>query len=309
MEQILAVLDREEAYITRLLGYFHQQEAFAGITAAAFTREESFQRYAETHTIGLLLCEAELYYALERKPDCRTVLLAGQGCVREDGPPVIFRFQSAQEILDELMAYYQELQPERRGRASPGTRIWTVCGIGCGGDTTLAYALAKKKSRDKKIFYLSLDPFYMPAASGARSSALTEAIYFIKQNSNEIKEHIAKLIRKCERVDCLYGVSHWADISECTSAELAALLEAVAGLEKYDCVIVDAGGFTDASAGAMEQSEYIVLIGRGDRRTAEREQELVRQAEAREPDFSERLVRLRLADEASMLAELSERLP
>ena len=307
MEQILAVLDREEAYITRLLSYFQQQEAFAGITAAAFTREESFQSYAETHAIGLLLCEAELYYGMERKPECRTVLLSGRGLVREDGPPVIFRFQSAQDILSELMAFYEELRPERRGRASPATGIWTVCSIGA--DAALAYALARKKSRDKKIFYLSLDPFFMPAVSGTRSSALTEAIYFIKQNSSEIKEHIAKLIRKHERMDCLYGVSHWADISECTSAELSALLEAAARLDRYDCIIVDAGGFTDASAGAMELSEQVILVSPQDRRSAEREQELVRQAEAREPAFSGKLVKIQYADETSMLAELAERLP
>ncbi len=310
MEQVLAILDGEEAYVTRLLSFFQTQERFAGITAAVFTKEESFLGYAKKHKVGMLLCEAGLYQNMEQKPDCQVVLLSARGCVREEGPPVIFKFQSAGEILDELLKYYQELQPKKEGKAMEAEPwILTACAVEGGKTSGLSYALAKKKCKNQKIFYLSLDPFFMPAISGFQGNPLTEAIYFIKQNSIKLKENLSEMIQKYERVDCLFGVSHWADLSECSAAELAGLIQYIAGLSKYDGIIIDAGGFTDASAGAMELSNYIVFISSEEGKFSSQEHEFIKQAKTRQPDFEMKLWKMPRCGEDAMVEELCHRLP
>lgn len=309
MEQVLAILDGEEAYVTRLLNFFQAQERFAGITAAVFTKEESFLGYAKKHKVGLLLCEAELYQNMEQKPNCQVVLLSARGCVREEGPPVIFKFQSAKEILDELLKYYQELQPKKeRNMVESEPWILTMCAVEGDKTSGLSYALAKKKCKNQKIFYLSLDPFFMPAVSGFQGNPLTEAIYFIKQNSVKLKENLSEIIQKYERVDCLFGVSHWADISECSAAELAGLIQYIAGLSKYDGIIIDAGGFTDASAGAMELSNYIVFISSEEGKFSNLECEFIKQAKTRQPDLEMKLWQIPRCSEDMMVEDLCRRL-
>ena len=309
MEQVLAILDGEEAYVTRLLNFFQAQERFAGITAAVFTKEESFLGYAKKHKVGLLLCEAELYQSMEQKPNCQVVLLSARGCVREEGPPVIFKFQSAKEILDELLKYYQELQPKKeRNMVESEPWILTMCAVEGDKTSGLSYALAKKKCKNQKIFYLSLDPFFMPAISGFQGNPLTQAIYFIKQNSVKLKENLSEIIQKYERVDCLFGVSHWADISECSAAELAGLIQYIAGLSKYDGIIIDAGGFTDASAGAMELSNYIVFISSEERKFSNLECEFIKQAKTRQPDLEMKLWQIPRCSEDMMVEDLCRRL-
>lgn len=310
MEQILAILDGEEAYVTRLLRYWNSQEG-VGITAAAFTNEESLYCYMEKHKIGLLLCEAGIYRSMEHPPDCKTVLLSGQGYVREsDGMPVIFKFQSAQEIMDEIMGYYQELRTEAADTAvADGTMICTVCSpSGGSGVTALALALARKKSKNGRVFFLSLDPFYRPESSGgSKHEALTKAIYYIKQNSAGLKEKLNQFIMKNERLDCLCGVAHWADISECTAQEMGELLRELSAFGRYELLVIDAGGFTDAAAGCMNVSNRIVMIAGNGKRAAEKEKEFLRQAAFRDPGFSDKLIRIPQGGTEEMLEQVQRK--
>ncbi|MDE7327469.1 MAG: hypothetical protein K2N63_14555, partial [Lachnospiraceae bacterium] len=92
MENVLAILDEEGEYVSRLLRYFNSREG-KGFEAAAFTSEESFRQYGEKHGIGLLVCEESLYAAMEEAPGCPTLLLSAKKRVREGvGPPILYKY-------------------------------------------------------------------------------------------------------------------------------------------------------------------------------------------------------------------------
>lgn len=303
MKQVLAILDGEEAYVSRLLRYWNSREGI-GIAAAAFTSEESLRHYMEHQEVGLLLCEAGLYHSMEHPPDCKTVLLSGKGCVREsDGLPVIFKFQSAQEIIEEILGYCQELQVGLpRAALGYGFTVYTVCSpVGGSGVSSLAFAIAKKKSKYGRVLFVALDPFYQPEVPGSSSEALARAIYYIKQKSAGLREKLNRAIIKTERVDCLYGVSHWADISECTGKEMAGLLQEAAEGGRYDFIVVDAGEFTDAAAGSMGISEKVIMISGG--MAGGKEKEFLRQACFQDSGFPDRLVRVQKGERERMLEQ------
>lgn len=293
MERVLAILDEEEEYVSRLLRYLNGREE-REFELAAFTSEESFRQYREKHEVGLLVCEETLYAAMEHTPDCPTVLLSPGGRVREGtGPPVICKYQSAQDIFCEIIGYYRELTPQKaRAACVKNARIVTVCSaFGGSGVSALAYTLAKRKAKGERAAFISLDPFYQPERSEPESGeALTEAIYFIRQNSAKFSEKLK--LKTAEHVDCLYGVAHWADLSECTAEDMAELLRQLASKGDYAFVAVDAGAFTAASAGCMEMSDTVVLISQEGKKASERERLLVRQAKRRDAGFEERLLRV-----------------
>lgn len=309
MEQVLAILDEEQEYVSKLLRYLNSREE-KEFEIAAFTSEESFQQYREKHVIGLLVCEETLYAAMGEMPGCPTILLSSRTRVRDgEGPPVIYKFQSAQEIFCEIIGYYRELSPHAaKATGVKNARIVTVCSASGGsGVSTLAYMLAKRRAKGERAAFISLDPFFQPERSEPESgSALTEAIYFIRQNSAKFSEKLK--LKTTEHVDCLYGVAHWADLSECGRGDMAELVGQLITLRGYELVIVDAGAFTAASAGCMEISDNVVLISEEGKKAAGKEQAFVRQAKRMDSGFEARLLRVLRQTPEKMTEEVLQRL-
>ncbi len=291
MEHVLAILDEEVEYVSRLLRYFNSREG-KGFDAAAFTNEESFKQYGLKHSIGLLVCEESLYAAMAEVPECPTLLLSAKRQLKEgDGPPVLCKYQSAQEIFEAITAYYHEMMPDSTCKGEgQGAKILAVCSaMGGNGVSTLAYMLAKKKAKTKKVAFLSLDPFFMPEkAEKDMSGALSEAIYFIRQDSAKFSGKLK--FKMVERMDCLYGVAHWSDLCECSRQEAVKLLRGIEKAGQYELIVVDSGAFTALSAGCIGVSDTIVFLTGEGKRAQAREEEFLRQAKCMDAGISERLI-------------------
>ncbi len=308
MGNILAILDEEQEYVSRLLRFLNSQKG-QEFEAAAFTSEENFWQYNKKHAVGLLVCEETLYASMALVPECPTILLSAQRKVREGaGPPTIYKFQPAQEIFDAIVGYYREIMPAESAHRTQGTRIVTVCSaVGGSGVSTLAYLLAKRKAKGEKVVFISLDPFFQTEKSEPEANeALTKAIYFIRQNSAKFSEKVK--LKMVEHMDCLYGVAHWADLCECGRKEMGELLTRVVDKGHYELVVVDAGAFTAASAGCMEMSDVIILISGEGRKAAGKEQEFMRQARSADAAFAGRLMQLASQPADKMLEEVLQKL-
>lgn len=293
MGNLLAILDEEAEYVCRLLRYFNSKKG-KEFEAAAFTNEESFRQYEKKHEIDLLVCEEMLYKAMAERVRCPTLLLSSTKRVREgEDIPVIYKYQSAKDIFDEIVRYYREKTPVPAYQSQKReAKIFTVCSAAGGrGVSTLAYTLAKKKAKANRTVFLSLDPFYLPEKAQADGSgALTEAIYFIRQNSAKFSERLK--LKTVERVDCLYGVAHWADLCDCTGEDAAKLLEGILQVEPYEFVVVDAGAFTALSAGCIALADKVILISEEGRKAQGKEQEFMRQIKLAAAEIEERLFRV-----------------
>lgn len=292
MGNVLAILDEEAEYVCRLLRYFNSRKS-KEFETAAFTNEESFRQYEKKHEIGLLVCGETLYKTMEEKVHCPMLLLSTTTKVREGGDiPTVYKYQSAKEIFDEIVRYYREKTHIPGGQNQKrNAKILTVCSAAGGrGVSTLAYMLAKKKAKANRTVFLSLDPFYIPEkAQTGESGALTEAIYFIRQNSAKFSEKLK--LKTVEKIDCLYGVAHWADLCDCTKEDAAKLLEGILQAEPYEFVVVDAGAFTAISAGCIALADRVILISE-EERIQGKEQEFMRQLKSADGGMEERLFRL-----------------
>lgn len=306
-EQIIAVLDEEENYVTRLLRHF-KRENTTDISPVAFTSEEAFEKYCEQNSVALLVCEENLYHHMKKVPDIPCILLAGSSVVREgEGPPVIYKYRTAQQVWEELLNYYRKMavQPEMV-RCGGSPKVYTVCSpFGGSGVSSLAYGFAKRLSKKKKVFYLSFDPFYLPEQSEySEKNALTEVIYYLKQNTTYRDEKLNQLLWQRDRLDCLFGVGHWADLSEMSNREAKSLLEWIAGREKYDCIVIDSGVLCDAVSGCMQLSESIVMIKKNGKKEMQQEKEFLRQAGLRDSGFADKVIALETEEPEKLLQNL-----
>lgn len=304
----MAILDEEEAYVSRLLRYLNSREG-KGFEVAAFTSEESFRQYSVKHAVGLLVCEETLYASMEEGVGCPTLLLSARRSLREGtGPPTVYKFQSAQEIFDAIVGYYREMRPQAQLPGTKDTKIITVCSaVGGNGVSTLAYTLAKKKAKGEKVLFVSLDPFFQTERQEAEiNETLTEAIYFIRQNSAKFSEKLK--LKTVERMDCLYGVSHWEDLCEIGRKEMGALLAGLAQKGHYGLAVVDAGAFTAASAGCMDISDLIVFLAAEGKKAAGKEMEFMRQAKCADGALEKRLLCIQRQPPERMVEEVLQRI-
>ena len=98
-------------------------------------------------------------------------------------------------------------------------------------------------------------------------------------------------MKTVEKIDCLYGVAHWADLCDCTKEDAAKLLEGILQAEPYEFVVVDAGAFTAISAGCIALADRVILISE-EERIQGKEQEFMRQLKSADGGMEERLFRL-----------------
>ncbi|MDE7326144.1 MAG: hypothetical protein K2N63_07715, partial [Lachnospiraceae bacterium] len=221
----------------------------------------------------------------------------------------LYKYQSAQEIFDAIVGYYREMAPDSICQAQGrDARILVVCSaVGGSGVSTLAYMLAKKKAKGKKVAFLSLDPFFIPEKMEDNGGgALTEAIYFIRQDSAKISGKLK--FKMVERMDCLYGVAHWSDLSEFSSQDAVKLLRGMVEAGQYELVVVDCGAFTAACAGCIGLADTVVLISGEGKRAEGKEQEFLRQAKCMDTGLKERLICVLRQPMDKMVEEVSAKI-
>lgn len=300
MEQVLAILDGEEAYVSKLIQYINHQNGLV-FSAVAFTNEDSLKEYMKRHRPAMLLCESSMYEKLTDAPVCPTMLLSDLSMVRESGGvPIIFKFQSAQEIVKEIFQYYEKVYPTDVHKAEIfQTKVCVVVSpLGGCGVTSVSEQLAKHLSKEHKVFFLSLDPFYVcEMPEGAEGYALSEAVYQIKQKSMYTKQNkkIEQCLEKKGNLTTLAGVTHWADLSECMGEEMSQLITEVQSGGDYEYILIDGGEMTDALAGVLGFAGRVFLLSDGRKGAEQKLLEFRRQFEFRYPNRGSYLMEINVS--------------
>ena len=106
---------------------------------------------------------------------------------------------------------------------------------------------------------------------------------------------------------CLCGVTHWADISECSSEDMIALLREFSEKE-YDFIVVDGGVFTDALAGSIFLSDMVFVLTKDDLEYQKKYELFRQQAAFRVPEWEQKLFELPRKGKEEMLLKMMEQL-
>ena len=195
MKKLIAVYDADTRYAERLSDYVNRKEKGV-FTAQAFTSKEKLAEYAKKHEIDVLLSgERTDSGDISGIPSAQKIYMSEETEKQMDSGKEIYKFQSGDDIIREVMAVYSEIpgiRPNTAGATDQSRRIIGVYSpIGRCGKTCLALAIGQILAKEEKVLFVTLDTFtgFTGLLNERWKRDLSDLIYYYKQD----RFHVVRL--------------------------------------------------------------------------------------------------------------------
>ena len=248
MKKIMAVYDEDPFYAERLSDYINRRED--GIfSARAFTSRKRLEEFARDHGIDVLLTGTLSEGGFPGLPSVQRILLTEEEVrAGEGGGHGIYKYQSGDDILREVMAAYCET-PEGKtdfpGLPASGKRIIGVYSpVGRCGKTSLALAMGQLLAREEKLLFITLDTFtgFSGLLDEQWKRDLSDLIYYYKQGRFHGLQ-LNSVIYYLGDMAWLPPIRFPDDYNQITSEEMADFLLKILEEGGYGTLVLDIGNY------------------------------------------------------------------
>ena len=261
MKRVIAVYDVDPFYADRFAKVANQKETVP-FTVIAFTSIERLKRYMEENPVEILLVDVG---ARELVKDCpaRQILTLSDGELIpvEKGQASIYKYQSAEGILREVMACYSAAPETEAAVSGVAAKIIGVYSpVNRCLKTSFCLALGQIMSRDHKVLYLNLEDCSALAKLMPESfkGNLSDALYYYRQgNYNWVK--LATMVYTWGGLDYIAPARYPEDLASVTAETITGFLSCLAREGVYDAVIVDIGQFGRLAAEILDICQTVYM--------------------------------------------------
>ena len=243
MKKMMAVYDADTRYAERLSDYVNRKERGV-FTAQAFTSKEKLAEYAAKHEIDVLLSgERTDSGDISEIPSGQKIYMSEETERQMESGKEIYKFQSGDDIIREVMAVYSEIpgiRPNTAGSVDQSRRIIGVYSpVGRCGKTCLALAIGQILAKEEKVLFVTLDTFtgFTGLLNERWKRDLSDLIYYYKQE----RFHIVRL----NSLVYYLGDMAWIppiripqDYAQLTAQEMADLMERILREGNYTTLVL-----------------------------------------------------------------------
>lgn len=232
------------------------------------TEPEQLKRVLSSEEIEVLLISAGWYEILQEFIRNEYVILLSEGSLPKalGRHPAVYKYQSAENILREIMYYYSEQDEDEY--YTQIQRDNKVIGIyspqGGVGKNKFALTLGQILAEDRNVLYLNLEE--CPGFSeilGESHWNLSDLIYYLRQNKTSFLYRLNSMVRKLDHLDYIPPCESYMDFRQITVEEWQRLLHLIRTQSTYDFIILDFGNMTGHEADLLRQCSGIyVPVGR-----------------------------------------------
>ena len=275
MKKILVAMYDREGYTRRLAAYLnHHQNAMMEVRL--FTREESLRQFLKQESVEMLLVAERDWDPLwERDARIHRLIFLSEGDVVREGMnhPVIFKYQSAESIVQELLAVIADDDGmEVRTRRVTSDRVEFIglySPYGGAGVSTFSYEMAKEYGMQYATLYINLELFHgMPGHSISKwkeftpmeeSRGMSELIFYLRQHKEKIAVKIQSLVQLQDGIAVLRSVEDYRELYSMTVSDMQKLLHVLAEETEYQKVFFDIGYMAESSVELMRCCDVLYL--------------------------------------------------
>ena len=245
--KIFAICDTEKRYAVKLMEAFCEKKNF-GFQVHAFSEVKELTSFAGQTQIEVLLISGKIMSETISRLNIGKIILLSDGEVYEEFSDYecIYKYQSAEHIMKEILCYYAEYARPVTGMHY-GKQAFEVYGvyspIGRCGKSALAESLAKCHGKEKKTLLLDLQSFsaWQEQLCEEELWDLADIIYFLRQGKKTFLYKLGSIVRSRGNFDYILPMKTPADLRSVTLAEWTELLEKLASDSDYRVVIIDFG--------------------------------------------------------------------
>lgn len=274
MSYILGIYDPDTDYANQLMDYIKRKKK-AVTQVRIFTNSSSLKDYLEHDKINVLLLNGEILIDEVLHQNIKNICILSEGnyAKEQESYHVIYKFQSAGKVMEELFSYFPLEDTLIRAfySGNDNSNIISVFSVGKENERQVfSYFLANEYAKTKKTLYINLDlfPAWTEICGGSFEKGLSEFIYYLKQSYPNLITKMHGIITKINNLDCIQGVSFGPDIYELVPDDIYYWLKTLKEVSEYEVIIFDVGCFFQSTLELFRSSNELLLL-KGDQKLEE----------------------------------------
>lgn len=263
MKHIMAVYDVDPFYAARFAEVVNQKEKLP-FEVIAFSSMDRLKKFASETPIEILLISSTVSRTEADSVGAEKciVLTDGETAGAENEYPEIYKYQSSDNIVREVMECYCERAaplPGMSGRVKG--KIWGIYSpISRCLKTSFAITLGKLLSKEQRTLYINLEEFsgLSVMTNTEYRMDLSDLLYFYCGGNYNLLR-LNSVVHSMEGLDYIPPVRYPEDLEEAGADKLSGLIRTIAEEGAYETVLVDLGSCRRAAADIMELCQVVYM--------------------------------------------------
>lgn len=263
MKHIMAVYDVDPLYAARFAEVVNQKEKIP-FEVVAFSSMERLRNFAAETPVEILLISSGV--SREEADSVRAgkviVLTDGETAEAESEYHGIYKYQSSDNIIREVMARYCERQvPLPGAMVKTRAKILAIYSpVGRCLKTSFAITMGKLLSQDSRTLYVNLEEFsgLSVLTHTEYRTDLSDLLYFYCGGNYNLLR-LNTVVHTMDSLDYIPPVRYPEDLEQAGAEKLAGLIKTIAEESTYDTVVVDVGSCKRTAVEVMKLCQVVYM--------------------------------------------------
>lgn len=244
-KKILGILDVDEEYAMNLVSFMNKRN-HRECEIAGFTSIENVEQYLKTKPIELLLVSDRVDTEKVKQLNIDKVIVLAEEESVETEQPTVYKYQSAQLLVREVMTYYAKMEAAQMSESS---RMDMVKKIGVFSLSRpcqrmmASMAIAQEKGKKEPVLYLNFEEYtgIRRLLDLGQRGDLSDFVYYYKNQREHLEEKLSHLVWRRGNMDMLAPFTVGQDLYEIHMPEWRNVLNEIALISHYHTIILDIG--------------------------------------------------------------------
>lgn len=260
----LWIADSEQPYTEAFCEYVNLKKGHLFQVRVCAEPEQLEKAFTEGE-VEMLLISAEMYGRCRDfvRHDCLVFLSEGTLPKELSVYPAVYKYQSVENILRELMYYYSE-QETGEEYLTGIRRDNRVIGVypPAGGieQNKFALTLGQILAENQNVLYLNLEETSgFAEIFGGSHWNLSDLIYYLRQNKTPFLYRLNSMVQKLDRMDYVPPCDSYTDFQQIATEEWQKLIYLIRTQSSYDSIILELGDIAGHDVNLLRQCDGIYV--------------------------------------------------
>lgn len=242
---MLAIYDLDMDYANCLMDYISEKQGIP-LKTVAFTDREELLGFMSKNYVDILLISASSMDDDIGQQDIGKIILLSAGNIFSEyiGYSSIYKYQSTENIIREVLDYYAEIHKNDgmifidRGN---NEIIGVYSPVGRTGQTTFALTLGQILSADYSTLYINMEEFaaFDKILGKSYPGDLSDLMYFFRQNPEALPIKLQAIVNNMHGMDYIPPLLFSQDLRNINTGEWVNLIQKIALSGAYERIVLD----------------------------------------------------------------------